>query len=109
MPDTYPPPKTERKSIIPVLAQRVSSIPGAVRERVSGFFEKPAEPPKSKQGILTDFLFKSTNESITPKLVGDIMLGRCSDRELLEAFEEEAKTIYPEAAPFFREKIEALD
>ena len=109
MPDTYPPPKTERKSIIPVLAQRVSSIPGVVRERVSGFFEKPAEPPKSKQGVLTDFLFKSTNDSITPTLICDVLMGRCSDRKLLEAFEEEAKTIYPEAVQFFREKIETLD
>jgi hypothetical protein len=109
MPDTYPPPKTERQSIIPALVGRVSSIPGVVRERVSGFFEKPAEPPRSKQGILTDFLFKSTNESITPKLVGDIMMGRCSDKRLLEEFEEEAKTIYPEAVQFFREKIDAMD
>ena len=36
-------------------------------------------------------------------------MGRCSDRKLLEAFEEEAKTIYPEAVQFFREKIETLD
>jgi len=109
MPDTYPPPRSERPSIIPLLAQRVSSIPVAVRERVSGFFEKPAEPPKSKQGILTDFLFKSKNDSITSQVISDILMGRCSDRELLQAFEEEAKAIHPDAAPFFREKIDAMD
>ena len=109
MPDTYPPPKAERQSIIPALVGRVSSIPTVVRERVSGFFEKPVEPPKSKQGILTDFLFKSRNESIDSTLISDILMGRCSDIKLLESFEAEAKVILPEAAPFFREKIEALD
>jgi hypothetical protein len=109
MPNTYPPPKIERQSIIPELLERVSSIPGVVRERVSGFFEKPKDPPKSKQGILTDFLFKSKNASITYQVISDVLMGRCLDRELLQALEEEAKTIYPDAAPFFREKIDAID
>lgn len=107
MPDTYPL-KAERQSVVPALAQRISSIPTIIRERTSGFFTKNEEPPKGKQSILTDFLFKSKNESITPQLISDILLGKCLDKKLLETLEKEARVIYPEAVKYFREKIDKI-
>ena len=103
------PPPRERKSIIPVLAKTVAIVPATVRARVSGFFEKPEEQPKTKQEILTNFLLQSTNEAINPQIVGDVLMGRCSDKRLLEELEAEAKVTYPEAVPFFRQKIENVD
>ena len=109
MPDTYPPPKTDRQkrsSIIPKLFD-------GTRERVSGFFglanKAEDEPVKNKQAVLMDHFRLSGHKIVSPQQLGDIMMGRNMDIDTLSKLEKDAKENYPEAVVYFREKIEAIE